>query len=80
MTGNAASPLERARAAKPHAKKLFESLLGEVAIGITRIGDNYGLKVNLTQRPADSTELPTVVNGVPVLFEVTGRIVKRAAE
>ena len=69
--------LERARAAKPAAEKIFTDLLGSVAIGITRAGGTYGLKVNLTKAPAPTIDLPSTVNGVPVHVEVTGPITKR---
>ncbi len=49
--------------------------LGEVAgIGITRIGDDYAVKVNLRTALGADIEVPTTVNGVPVCVEVTGPI------
>jgi hypothetical protein len=69
--------IEKARAAKSAAKQLLAKLLGDVAIGITRIGDDYALKVNLPAPPPDSVVLPKDVDGVPIRFEVTGTISKR---
>ena len=69
--------LERVRAAKPEAEKIFRALLGEVSIGITRVGEAYGIKVNLTVEPDQAIELPSSVNGIPVCIEVTGPIKKR---
>jgi hypothetical protein len=65
--------LEQARAAKAKALAVFERLAPVVGVGITRIGDGYGLKVNLRERPADA-ELPDAVEGVPVRVEVVGQI------
>lgn len=65
------------RSIKPIAEKVFTDLLGEVAIGITRVDGEYGLKVNLSQPPDPSVVLPHAVQGVPVKIEVTGRITKR---
>ena len=39
--------------------------------------DGYGLKVNLAAPPAGDTSLPTQIHGVPVRFEVVGKITKR---
>ena len=69
--------LQKVRAAKPVAEKIFTDLLGDVAVGITRVGGVYGLKVNLISAPAPAVNLPAVVNGVPVCIEVTGPIKKR---
>ncbi len=70
----------KARAAKSVARQLMSKLLGDVAIGITRIGDDYGLKINLQVAPPDSVVLPKDVDGVPIRFEVTGPITKRPDE
>lgn len=54
------------------------SKLGEVVgVGITTIGSEYGLKINLASPPPSSTELPTEVDGVPVRVEVVGNIRKQ---
>ncbi|MFO1041842.1 MAG: hypothetical protein U0941_08655 [Planctomycetaceae bacterium] len=70
----------KARAAKSVARQLMSDLLGDVAIGITRIGDDYGLKINLLVAPPESVVLPNNVDGVPVRFEVTGPVTKRPDE
>ncbi len=69
------STLDEARAAKAEAASVFASLASVVAVGITRIGDGYGLKINL--REASTVALPTEVDGVPILVEVVGPIEKR---
>ncbi len=66
--------LTRARAAKPAVLRIFRKL-GEVAgVGITRMGDDYAVKVNLRVALGADVEAPATVNGVPVYVEVTGPI------
>lgn len=69
--------MDRARAAKARAHAVFSKLGEVVGVGITTIGSEYGLKVNLASPPPTSTELPTEVDGVPVRVEVVGRIRKQ---
>jgi hypothetical protein len=74
--------LNEAKQAKAKASKVFTPLVGEVAIGIMRLGqghgqENFGLKVNLTEPPGEDVSLPTEVDGVPVKVEVVGKIRKR---
>jgi hypothetical protein len=73
----AAATLEAARAAKPAARRTFAALAEVVGVGITRVGDGYGVKVNLRAAPAEGVELPGEVEGVPVRVEVVGAIRKR---
>ncbi len=64
------------RAQKARAAKVF-GLVGEVVgVGITRVNDGYGLKVNLRENPGPGVQVPQDVNGVPVRVEVTGPIRK----
>ena len=77
MSQDSDAALRKVRAAKPFVEKIFADLLGNVAVGITRVGDVYGLKVNLGSAPDPSVVLPTSVKGVPVCIEVTGPIMKR---
>jgi hypothetical protein len=65
--------LEEARQAKPRARAVFAPLGDVVGIGVTRIGDGYGLKVNLEARLPTDTAVPTDVDGVPVRVEVVGK-------
>lgn len=69
--------LQLARDAKAKALEVFTEIAGSAAVGITRIGDRYGLKVNLVEPLPQNVTLPESVDGVPVRVEVTGRIVKR---
>ena len=67
--------LDQARAAKTKAVSILAAL-PVVGVGITRIGDGYGLKVNLSESVADDA-VPTQVNGVPLKIEVVGAIRKQ---
>jgi hypothetical protein len=69
--------LDRARAAKARALRQFRKYGDVVGVGITRVGDDYAVKINLSEPPAPGVELPTDVDGVPVKVEVTGVIKPR---
>ena len=45
-----------------------------VGIGLTRVGDGYGVKVNLDAPPRAQANLPETIDGVPVRIEVVGPI------
>lgn len=68
--------IEQARAAKEQAYAVVASLAPVVGVGITRIGDGYGVKVNLESVPA-GVALPTSVDGVPLRVAVIGRVQKQ---
>jgi hypothetical protein len=68
-----ASTLEEARSAKPRALAVFTPLASVVGVGITRIGDGYGLKANLQSQPPPDAQLPVEVDGVPVRVKVVGQ-------
>jgi hypothetical protein len=68
--------LEQARKAKQQASALFSQFATVVGVGITKLEDGYGIKVNLQQEPNPSVVLPESVEGVPVKVEVVGRISK----
>ena len=74
------SPLDRVRAAKARAHAVFSKLGDVVGVGITTIGSEYGLKINLASPPPASSKLPTEVDGIPVRVEVVGPIRKQAAK
>lgn len=75
MTG---ASLKEVRAAKSEAAQVFADLVGQVAVGVMRLADDsYGLKINLTEKPAKNVVLPQSVAGVPVKVEVVGKIRKR---
>ena len=66
--------LEEARAAKRTARRLLETVNRVVAIGITRLGGEYAVKVNLSGPVAPGIEIPAEIDGVPVRVEVTGPV------
>jgi hypothetical protein len=70
-----AHTLDEARAAKPRAFDVFSQLAEVVGVGITRINDGYGVKVNI--RSEAGVPLPGDVDGVPVRIEVVGTIRKQ---
>ena len=69
--------IEQARAAKERAKDELAHVPGVVGIGLTKIGDDYALKVNLRQAPAPGTKIPDAIGGVAVRVEVVGNLRKR---
>ena len=69
--------MDKARAAKARAHEVFSKLADVVGVGITTIGSEYGLKVNVSSPPPPSNVLPSEVDGVPVRIEVVGKIRKR---
>jgi len=75
MAKGKSATLEEARAAKSKAAVLLAAL-PVVGVGITRIGDGYGLKVNLSRDVAASA-VPEQVDDVPIKLEVVGEIRKR---
>ena len=69
--------LDEARAAKERAKAIFAGKTSVVGIGITRVGDRFGVKVNLDAPPATDAEFPDTIDGVPIRMKVVGPIRKR---
>lgn len=43
-----------------------------VGVGLTRIGESYAIKVNLANSSALGSALPGDIDGVPIIYEVTG--------
>ena len=70
-----AASLAQARAAKARALEIFSRFGVVVGVGLVRLGEGYGVKVNLQKPPADPG-LPQSVDGVPVTVEVVGPIRK----
>ena len=69
--------LEQARSAKESARTLLAALPGVVGIGITKIGDDYALKVNLSAQLPNGVSAPERIGDVQLCVEVVGRITKR---
>ena len=70
--------IEQARAAKDAAKAELADVPGVVGIGLTKIGEDYALKVNLSAAPPAGVKLPERIAGVRLSIEVVGQIRKRA--
>jgi hypothetical protein len=75
---NKGMPIEQVRAAKSKAAQIFSKLAEVNGVGITRVDEGFGLKVNLSGPPETSESWPTEVDGIPVAVEVIGPLVKRA--
>lgn len=69
--------LEQARAAKEAAKALLAALPGVVGVGITKVREDYALKVNLREPLPAGVSVPERIGDVPVCVEVVGKITKR---
>jgi hypothetical protein len=69
--------IEQARAAKAVAKTELASVPGVVGIGLTKLGDDYALKVNLREALPHGVRLPDRIAGVRVCVEVVGTIRKQ---
>lgn len=65
---------DEGRAAGERARFRVAGRAWVVGIGLTRIGDGYGVKVDLATPPAPDAGLPESVDGVPVRIEVVGGI------
>lgn len=59
-----------AQAAKEKAKKLF---LG-AAVGLTKLGDQEMIKVNLPEPLAPGADMPDSIDGIPIKLEVVGKV------
>ena len=69
--------IDQARAAKEAAKAELSNVPGVVGIGLTKIGDDYALKINLRAAPPANVTIPKHIAGVPVSVEVVGDIRKQ---
>jgi hypothetical protein len=59
------------------AKALLTSLPGVVGVGITKLGDDYAIKVNLREPLPTGVSVPERIGDVPVCLDVVGKITKR---
>lgn len=66
--------LESARAAKIDLRVKIAEITEVSGIGIERLPDGFGLKVNLRRKPTNLGELPKSCRGVPIRYEVIGSI------
>ncbi|MBI2833193.1 MAG: hypothetical protein HYX76_02040 [Acidobacteria bacterium] len=70
------STLEAARAAKEKVFPRLTSLPDVNGVGIARVGNGYGVKVNAARELRD-VDVPDEVDGVPIVVEVVGPVSKR---
>lgn len=68
------SSIEDARRAKSQVMTAVGDDVPVVGVGLTKIGADHAVKVNLAE-PREG--LPDRLDGVPVVYEVVGRITKR---
>jgi len=66
--------LERAQAAKNAALQRFRKLPCLTGVGITRIGGEYAIKLNLSEPVEPGVTFPPDIDGVPLCVEVVGTI------
>lgn len=71
--------LAAARRAKAHFQETISKDVDVVGIGIGLIGSEPGLKVNLGAEPANRNALPRELDGVPIVYDVVGKIRSRAS-
>lgn len=76
MTSSALQ-LEKARAAKQKAKSVFSHLEQISGIGLTRQSGRYAVKVLLSAAVEDASEYPNSIDGVPIVFQVIGKVKKQ---
>ena len=74
-----AQSLPKVRAAQRKVMAQLAHVKEVNGVGITREGDRFGLKVNLTAQPRPALRLPQMIDGVPVRVEVVGQIKARRA-
>ncbi|EID77412.1 MULTISPECIES: hypothetical protein [Rhodococcus] len=65
----------QSEAAQEVAWRLFSGDDNVAAIGIAKVGDEFGLRVNVTEPESD---LPDEIDGVPVTVRVVGKISARS--
>jgi hypothetical protein len=69
--------LDAARRAKVKARAAAAQLAPVTGAGITRVNGVYAVKINL--EGTEPAALPRTIDGVPVVYEVTGVIRPRPA-
>jgi hypothetical protein len=68
--------LAAARAAKKKAQTQFGAWPQVIALGITRTGTEYAVKISLNEPLPLSRRIPSSIDGVPIVVQVTGPIRK----
>jgi hypothetical protein len=77
MAASVDATLEQARAAKRRAEEVFSALAAVVGVGVTRKNGGYAVKINLGAAAPPGVVLPEDVDGVPVVVEIVGRLMKQ---
>jgi hypothetical protein len=72
------STLVEARRVKDKVAEIARAVGPVVGVGLAKVGNSYAVKVNFRESQAIAGRLPDSVDGVPVLYEVAGRIASRA--
>jgi hypothetical protein len=67
--------MDKARAAKMKVLSKVRSIRGVNGVGLTKVGDRYAVKINLSNALQEGT-LPDEIDGVPVVSEIVGTISK----
>nr|WP_294501674.1 hypothetical protein [uncultured Rhodopila sp.] len=71
--------IEDARRVKSIAGATARRFAHVIGVGLTKVGGSYAIKVNLADPLAIGVSLPAEIEGVPVVYEVTGLTVKQVA-
>jgi hypothetical protein len=66
--------LEEARSAKRKAAELLRNVPQLAGLGITRIGRNFAIKLNLNGPLSSDVKIPRDIDGVPIKVEFVGKI------
>lgn len=69
--------IEQARQVKPKAAEAARALVEIVGAGLTKVDGSYAVKVNLREATPAMAALPTMIDGVKVIYEVVGTISRR---
>jgi hypothetical protein len=73
VTERVGAALEAARRAQKKVRRIVAEAPAYCGIGITFVGDGYGVKVNFRETPS-GIEVPAEIDGVPIVIDVVGRI------
>jgi hypothetical protein len=69
--------LEKARAAKEKAVKLYGDWELVNGIGISRVDGAYSVKINLLENLGRQLKIDDEIDGVPVVLKVVGKVKKQ---
>lgn len=78
-TASGGQPIEKVRATQAKVQAQLARIKEVNGIGIERVGEGFGLKVNLASALRPGASVPSEIDGVPVRTEVVGVIRARRA-